>query len=104
MVRITNTMNACAQAQPCSRIEQEALELATALVVTPVPDPDEIDILVGGRERMEQGRVCRLVPGECSPRPAAFEIDVTQDLTKGKDSVVTFDIKSPQFRGISDRA
>src|SRR3954469_17628702 len=97
-------MDTRAQTKPCRWIDQECFELAAALIVAPIADPDEVQLLTGRRQRVKQGRVGSLVPSECSPRPAALKIDFTQHFAEGEDGFVAFDVELIQFRGISDRA
>ena len=76
--RIADAVDVEREARFARRREQEVLDLAGALAVAPVADPDEALALALDLRRMEQPNVRRLVPDDDAVAPAPAAVDLGQ--------------------------
>jgi hypothetical protein len=87
-------MDASAQPQPGCRLDEKFLQLLGSLIVAPIADPDEIDLLGDTADRTEQGGVGRFMPSEDAVAPATAPIDLTQDFAEDEKPIVIIDIEA----------
>src|SRR5438094_2658948 len=99
LVRISDPVNPGLESEPDRRLDQKFAELAVALVIAPVADPDEIDAFAGFTKRMENRPVGRFMPGEYPPAPASRLIDLTQYFAEGEDCIISPEIEAGDLMG-----
>ncbi len=93
-----------AQAQSADRLQQEGPQLAGALVVAPIADPDQILLLAHRRLGAEQAQIGGLVPGPHAPAPALAQIDLAHCLAKGEHAVIAVQLEAPERLGLGQGA
>src|SRR5690606_21923368 len=98
-VGVTDSVYFCVESEVVDRLDQEPGDFVAALAIAPVANPDEVALPVDFRQRMEQGGVCRLVPGDNLPAPAGLEVSLAQSLAEGEHEIVVGKIEGGDFGG-----
>src|SRR5258706_11593885 len=93
VIRIADAMDAGAKSESRGGLDQVCGELAAALVIAPIADPDQVGVLLRRYGGPKQRRVGRLMPREGALRPAALQIDLADHLAKRQNAVVAFKVK-----------
>src|SRR6185312_17449086 len=86
--RIAHAVDEAAEPQLTGRTDQEFLELARPLPVSPVADPHEVPGPPLEAERLEYARIGRLVPSPGARGPATPLIELPQHLPEREHAVV----------------
>src|SRR6266576_2920175 len=77
---VAHAVDSSAQSKTCCRIDQKYFELAAALLVAPIADPDQIGVRLFRWLWPKQVGISCFVPSEGALRPAAAQIDFAQYL------------------------
>ncbi|MGY4333998.1 hypothetical protein ACVWWG_008415 [Bradyrhizobium sp. LB7.2] len=103
-VRIADAIDLRAQLQFGHRFDQKFVELGAAFAVAPIADPDDIIGALDMRQRMIQGDVRGLVPGEGPVGPAELQIDLTKHLAEGEHTVEPVEVELRKLVRCADGA
>src|SRR5690606_17797102 len=90
---IANSIDARAESESASRLDEELAQLGAALLVAPVAHPYQIAVASVGSQRAKAPHVRRLAPDPCGARPALPQIPLRASTAEGQHTVVAAQVE-----------
>ena len=92
MLRVPHAENFRPQAKRLHWLDQKLTQFGSALVIAPVTDPDDIALEMTVARHAKHIRVRRFVPRPRAPGPAAFLVNLAQQIAVGENAIVMREI------------